>query len=75
MAGTGDVGSLVGGPVPCIEQLDTPPDAVETPVNLTKRQQELLRQFEDEAAKGDAKSSPESEGFFAKVASFFEGRG
>ncbi len=47
---------------------------VETPVNLTKRQQELLRQFEDEAAKGEAKSSPESEGFFAKVASFFEGR-
>jgi molecular chaperone DnaJ len=47
---------------------------VETPVNLTKRQQELLRQFEEEAAKGEAKSSPESEGFFAKVASFFEGR-
>jgi molecular chaperone DnaJ len=47
---------------------------VETPVNLSKRQQELLRQFEEEAAKGEAKSSPESEGFFAKVASFFEGR-
>lgn len=47
---------------------------VETPVNLTKRQQELLRQFEEEAAKGETKSSPESEGFFAKVASFFEGR-
>lgn len=49
--------------------------AVETPVNLTKRQQELLRQFEAEAEKGEAKSSPESEGFFAKVAAFFEGRG
>ena len=39
---------------------------VETPVNLTKRQQELLREFE--AAGGGKKShSPESEGFFAKV--------
>lgn len=38
---------------------------VETPVNLTKRQQELLREFDKEAdAKG---TNPESEGFFAKV--------
>lgn len=39
---------------------------VETPVNLTKRQQELLREFEKagKAAKGQ---HPESEGFFAKV--------
>jgi molecular chaperone DnaJ len=43
---------------------------VETPVNLTKRQQELLREFE---AAGKGKShSPESEGFFAKVRDFFE---
>ncbi len=43
---------------------------VETPVNLTKRQQELLREFE---AAGKGKShSPESEGFFAKVREFFE---
>lgn len=47
---------------------------VETPVNLTRRQQELLREFEREAEKGEAKSSPESEGFLAKVAAFFEGR-
>ena len=40
---------------------------VETPVNLTKRQQELLREFE-QAGGGDAKEhQPESEGFFAKV--------
>lgn len=39
---------------------------VETPVNLTKRQQELLREFEKA---GDQKQphQPESEGFFAKV--------
>src|SRR3546814_479743 len=39
---------------------------VETPVALTKKQQEILREFE--AAGGGKKShSPESEGFFAKV--------
>jgi molecular chaperone DnaJ len=37
---------------------------VETPVNLTKQQQELLRQFEKG---GSADTSPESAGFFAKV--------
>ena len=43
---------------------------VETPVNLNKRQQELLREFE---AAGKGKShSPASEGFFAKVREFFE---
>ena len=40
--------------------------AVETPVNLTKRQQELLREFEKAGGKGKS-HSPESEGFFAKV--------
>jgi molecular chaperone DnaJ len=38
---------------------------VETPVNLTKRQQELLREFE-KAGNAD-KTSPESAGFFTKV--------
>jgi len=38
---------------------------VETPRNLTKKQQELLREFEA-AGKGQ-NTSPESEGFFAKV--------
>jgi molecular chaperone DnaJ len=42
---------------------------VETPVNLTKKQQELLREFE----KGGEDHSPESSGFFAKVKEFFEG--
>ena len=40
---------------------------VETPVNLSKRQQELLREF-DKASDGDgATQHPESEGFFARV--------
>ena len=43
---------------------------VETPVNLTKRQQELLREFEQ--AGETAKTNPESEGFFARVKEFFE---
>ena len=43
---------------------------VETPVNLTKRQQELLREFEKEGESG--KTNPESEGFFARVKEFFE---
>jgi molecular chaperone DnaJ len=43
---------------------------VETPVNLTKRQQELLREF-DKA--GDTeRTHPQSEGFFARVREFFE---
>jgi molecular chaperone DnaJ len=43
---------------------------VETPVNLTKRQQELLREFDKESE--NRKTSPESEGFFARVKEFFE---
>ncbi len=43
---------------------------VETPVNLTKRQQELLREFEEAGENG--KTHPESEGFFARVKEFFE---
>jgi len=42
---------------------------VETPVNLTKRQQELLREFEKAGDNG--KTNPESEGFFARVKEFF----
>jgi molecular chaperone DnaJ len=42
---------------------------VETPVNLTKEQQELLRQFEK--AGGD-QTSPESAGFFTKVKELWE---
>lgn len=43
---------------------------VETPVHLTKRQQELLREFEK--AGGGQATHPESEGFFARVKEFFE---
>ena len=43
---------------------------VEVPVNLSKKQQELLRAFEEES---DARRhSPESHGFFARVKEFWE---
>src|SRR5690606_25504651 len=45
--------------------------AVETPVKLTKRQQEILREFE-KAGGGGKSHSPESEGFFAKVKELWE---
>ncbi len=45
--------------------------AVETPVNLSRRQRELLRDFEKEARN----NSPESEGFFAKAKAFWDGFG
>ena len=44
---------------------------VETPVNLTKRQQELMREFA-EAGDGKRATSPEAEGFFSRVKEFFE---
>jgi molecular chaperone DnaJ len=43
---------------------------IETPMNLTKRQQELLKEFDRECVQ--AKTSPESEGFFSRVKEFFE---
>src|SRR5438445_4155304 len=43
---------------------------IETPMNLTKRQQEILKEFEKESE--SAKTSPESEGFFSRVKEFFE---
>jgi molecular chaperone DnaJ len=46
--------------------------AVETPQHLTRRQRELLEEFEAEAT-GNRHGHPESEGFFAKVREFFEG--
>ena len=44
--------------------------AVETPMNLSKQQEELLREFE--AAGKSGKTSPQSEGFFAKVKEFWD---
>ncbi len=46
---------------------------VETPQHLTKRQRELLEEFEAEA-RGHTKGSPEHEGFFAKMKEFLAGR-
>jgi molecular chaperone DnaJ len=43
---------------------------VETPVNLTPRQKELLREFEREA--NIKETSPQSAGFFAKVKDIFD---
>ncbi|MGP0106238.1 molecular chaperone DnaJ [Rhodoblastus sp.] len=42
---------------------------VETPQNLTKRQKELLTEFENESTH---KTHPESSGFFAKMKEFFD---
>ncbi|HTV33303.1 MAG TPA: molecular chaperone DnaJ [Methylocella sp.] len=42
---------------------------VETPQNLTKRQRELLNEFENLSS---TKTHPESAGFFAKMKDFFE---
>jgi molecular chaperone DnaJ len=46
---------------------------VETPKNLTRRQRELLEEFEKASHKET--TSPESHGFFAKVKDFFGGEG
>ena len=43
---------------------------VEIPVNLSERQQELLREFEKEGE--NRRTHPESEGFFSRVKEFFE---
>ena len=45
---------------------------VETPRNLTRRQRELLEEFEKTHS---AENSPESTGFFSKVKDFFAGQG
>ena len=43
--------------------------AVETPVNLTSRQKDLLREFE----KLSEDNNPEGQSFFGKVRTFWEG--
>jgi molecular chaperone DnaJ len=45
---------------------------VETPKNLTKRQRELLEEFDAQSSK---ETQPESAGFFAKVKDFFDSLG
>ena len=44
--------------------------AVETPQNLTKRQRELLEEFEKVSSNDN---NPQSSGFFARVRDFFGG--
>ena len=43
--------------------------AVETPVKLTSKQKELLREFEDSCAHSN---NPNAHGFFDKVKSFWD---
>ncbi len=45
---------------------------VETPQNLTRRQRELLQEFDRESSKD---TQPESDGFFSRVREFFDGLG
>ena len=45
--------------------------SVETPVNLSRKQRELMQEFDKEARN----NSPESEGFFAKAKAFWDGFG
>jgi molecular chaperone DnaJ len=46
---------------------------VETPVDLTARQRELLREFEAISQKDTARHNPRAKGWFDKVKEFFEG--
>lgn len=46
---------------------------VETPVHLSKRQKELLKEFDDSDKGGQ--TSPESQGFFSKVKEFWDNLG
>lgn len=45
---------------------------VETPVNLTRKQAELLEEFQRAMEEGDGKHSPRTSGWFDKVKSFFD---
>ncbi len=44
--------------------------SVEIPKNLSEKQKQLLREFNEELTQ---KNSPESSGFFSKVRDFWEG--
>jgi molecular chaperone DnaJ len=46
---------------------------VETPVSLTERQRQLLREFEAISAEDSARHNPRAKGWFDKVKEFFEG--
>lgn len=46
---------------------------LETPVNLTREQKELLKQFSESLSKGGDKHSPRSKSWFDSMRRFFEG--
>jgi len=46
---------------------------VETPVSLTERQRQLLREFDTISAADSARHNPRAKGWFDKVKTFFEG--
>jgi molecular chaperone DnaJ len=46
---------------------------VETPVSLTERQRQLLREFEQLSQQDSARHNPRAKGWFDKVKEFFEG--
>jgi molecular chaperone DnaJ len=46
---------------------------VETPVSLTARQRELLREFETITREDDARHNPRAKGWFDKMKEFFDG--
>jgi molecular chaperone DnaJ len=45
---------------------------VETPVSLTKRQKELLREFGDTLSGGDGRHSPEATGWLDRAKKFID---
>lgn len=47
---------------------------IEIPQHLTKRQKELLEEFEQEAQNRENEGNPETSSFFSKVKDFFEGK-
>jgi molecular chaperone DnaJ len=46
--------------------------SVETPVNLSRKQKQLLKEFEEAS---NEKNNPESSGFFSRVKEFWDGLG
>jgi molecular chaperone DnaJ len=48
---------------------------VETPINLTDKQKELIRKLDESMQEGGKKHSPQSSSWMDGVKSFFEGMG
>jgi molecular chaperone DnaJ len=45
---------------------------VETPVNLTERQRQILREFDSISQQDSGRHNPRAKGWFDKVKEFFE---